>query len=144
VQYATLFAPAERAAFAQSWHAAAGTARRVELRERQRLIGRLAAAGGKLALAGGAPEVPYGLGLHAGLRLLERAGLGRADVLRSATTEAAAALGLANELGSVAPGLQADLLIVAGDPLADLDDLLALETVIVAGRVRWVAPPAPE
>jgi hypothetical protein len=125
--------------------AAAGVdeTRRLELRERQRLLGRVAAGGGTLVPASGAPALPYGLGLHAALRLLENAGLDRAEVIRSATTRAAAALGLAGELGRVAPGQRADLLIVDGDPLADLDDLLAIETVIVGGRATPVSRLAP-
>ncbi|MFF2750377.1 amidohydrolase family protein [Kitasatospora sp. NPDC058048] len=43
-----------------------------------------------------------------------------ADVLRSATTTAARLLGLAGEIGTLAPGAHADLLVLDGDPLADL------------------------
>jgi imidazolonepropionase-like amidohydrolase len=110
--------------------------RRVALRDGQRMLGRFVAGGGRLALSGGSPQTPYGLGLHAELRLLAGAGLGRAQVLQIATAGNAAALGLRDELGRVAPGQQADLLIVAGDPLADLDDLLRIETIIVGGRVH--------
>ena len=45
------------------------------------------------------------------------------DVLRSATLVNAELLGRAGELGVIAPGAAADLLLVDGDPLADLDVL---------------------
>jgi imidazolonepropionase-like amidohydrolase len=44
-----------------------------------------------------------------------------ADVIRSATTVNAALLGRPAELGVIAPGAYADLLLVDGDPLRDID-----------------------
>jgi imidazolonepropionase-like amidohydrolase len=43
-----------------------------------------------------------------------------ADVLRSATLVNARILGREGELGEIAPGARADLVVVEGDPLADL------------------------
>ncbi|WP_395293228.1 amidohydrolase family protein [Kitasatospora hibisci] len=43
-----------------------------------------------------------------------------ADVIRSATVTAARLLGMAGEIGTLTPGAHADLLVVDGDPLADL------------------------
>jgi imidazolonepropionase-like amidohydrolase len=63
------------------------------------------------------------------LRLLADAGLGPAGALAAATSVAAAHLGLA-DAGRVAAGARADLLVVEGDPVADLGAL---------GRVRLVA-----
>jgi len=42
------------------------------------------------------------------------------DVIRSATTVNAALLNRTGELGVVAPGALADLIVVDGDPLADI------------------------
>ena len=42
------------------------------------------------------------------------------DVLRSATTVNAELLGRSGELGVIAPGAVADLLLVDGDPLRDI------------------------
>ncbi|MQS15364.1 amidohydrolase family protein [Streptomyces kaniharaensis] len=62
-----------------------------------------------------------------------------ADVLRSATTTAARLLGLEGRIGTLAPGAHADLLVVDGDPLADLSVLTHpdrhLKHVIKAGAV---------
>ena len=43
-----------------------------------------------------------------------------ADLIRSATTTAARLLQREGELGEVAPGALADLLVINGDPLADI------------------------
>jgi imidazolonepropionase-like amidohydrolase len=61
------------------------------------------------------------------------------EVLRSATTTAADLLGLPGEIGVVAPGAHADLLLIDGDPLAGIGVLAEphknLRTVVQAGRV---------
>jgi imidazolonepropionase-like amidohydrolase len=63
-----------------------------------------------------------------------------ADVLRSATTVAARLLGLEGQVGVVAPGASADLLVVAGNPLEDLglltDPARNLRLVMAAGRAH--------
>jgi WD40 repeat protein len=141
-QYLALNSAGERQANARAWRATAerdGAWRRSWLRDRQRLLGRIAAGGGRLGAASAAPATPYGLGLHAELRLLAGAGLNRAQVLRLATVEAARALGLQNDIGSVATGRVADLLIIDGDPLTDLRQLLRIDTIIADGRVRPMA-----
>ncbi len=50
-------------------------------------------------------------------------------LLQSVTSQAAASLGLAREIGTLAPGMQADLVALAGDPRA---------TVAAYGQVRFV------
>jgi imidazolonepropionase-like amidohydrolase len=49
-----------------------------------------------------------------------KAGMTPEQALRTATGNAAALLGMADDLGGVAPGRWADLVAVEGDPLADL------------------------
>jgi hypothetical protein len=113
----------------------AGPAARAALRRQRLLLGRVAAGGGWLVAASESPESPYGLGLHASLRLLQAAGVERQAALAAVTSAAAELLGLGSEVGSLVPGRQADLLVVDGDPLADLRHLLRIERVIVGGRV---------
>jgi imidazolonepropionase-like amidohydrolase len=60
-----------------------------------------------------------------------------AFVLRTATSGAAEALGLAKETGVIRPGLAADILVVDGDPLEDLAALC--RPVGVSARGDWVA-----
>jgi len=57
------------------------------------------------------------------------------DAIVSATSAAADALGLGDRLGTVAPGYEADLLAVAGDPLADIGAMRRVRLVMRDGRV---------
>ncbi|MFL5575077.1 MAG: amidohydrolase family protein [Gemmatimonadaceae bacterium] len=57
------------------------------------------------------------------------------DAIVSATSGTAAALGLSGRTGSVASGLDADLIAVAGDPLRDVDALRHVVFVMRGGRV---------
>jgi imidazolonepropionase-like amidohydrolase len=61
----------------------------------------------------------HGIALHHELELLVRAGLSPAAALAAATSVPAQAFGLADR-GRVASGLRADLLLVDGDPCADI------------------------
>jgi imidazolonepropionase-like amidohydrolase len=69
------------------------------------------------------------------LRLLVEAGLDPGLALAAATSVAAAHLGL-ERTGRIAPGARADLLLVDGDPLADL---AALERVRLVARDGHIA-----
>ncbi|WAL68090.1 amidohydrolase family protein [Amycolatopsis cynarae] len=60
------------------------------------------------------------------------------EVIRSATSVAAELVGMTGEAGTLAPGAHADLLVVDGDPLADIGVLAEpkhLRHVIQAGRI---------
>ena len=67
---------------------------------------------------------------------LKDAGLTPAEALRTATANAAIALGAENEIGRIKPGLLADIVIVDGDPLTDVSDLLNVSGVLTNGRYR--------
>ena len=69
-----------------------------------------------------------------GLEYLVTLGFQPAQVLAMATTEAAAALGLGATTGRLAPGYDADLIVVHGDPQADIGALRDLRRVIARGR----------
>jgi imidazolonepropionase-like amidohydrolase len=56
------------------------------------------------------------------------------DALRGGTSWAAQVLGIQNETGSLVPGLAADVLVVAGDPLRDPTALRNVQAVYQAGR----------
>ncbi|NUQ96947.1 MAG: amidohydrolase family protein [Streptomyces sp.] len=61
-------------------------------------------------------------------------GMPNDQVIDMATAEAAAALGLGSTTGKIAPGYRADLLLVDGDPLADLGALKSVRAVWASGR----------
>jgi imidazolonepropionase-like amidohydrolase len=66
-----------------------------------------------------------------------------AAAIVSATSLSAEALGLGTQIGAVAPGMQADLIAVDGDPLQDITALRRVVFVMKGGRVyRNVAPAA--
>jgi imidazolonepropionase-like amidohydrolase len=54
------------------------------------------------------------------LEYLTTLGIPAMDVLRAATSVAARAIGRGERFGAVKPGMEADLLVVDGDPLADM------------------------
>lgn len=76
------------------------------------------------------------------LGLYVAAGWTQSEALALATTRAGAALG-DSDLGRLAPGSAADLLVVDGDPLADLEALRAVLCVVAGGRVHHPHPVAP-
>lgn len=76
--------------------------------------------------------VPHGRSLHHELALMVRAGIPAVEVLRAATVLPARAFGL-DDRGAVAPGLRADLLLVDGDPTADISATTRIRGVWCAG-----------
>ena len=100
-------------------------------------LARLENAGVPIALgtdAGNIGTLP-GPSIFREARMMAKAGLTPAQVLRAATVGGAAVLGMSGELGDVAPGRLADLVVFAGDPLASVDNLSSARFVIRAGRV---------
>ncbi len=57
------------------------------------------------------------------------------EIIASATSVAADVLGMAGKLGVIAPGAHADLIVVDGDPLADMTDIRRVRQVVLAGSV---------
>ncbi|MFF7474576.1 amidohydrolase family protein [Streptomyces sp. NPDC008092] len=57
-------------------------------------------------------------------------------IIDMATVHAANALGLGRSTGCIASGFRADLLVVGGDPLTDLNGLQEIRAVIAAGQVH--------
>jgi imidazolonepropionase-like amidohydrolase len=70
-----------------------------------------------------------------GLELLRRAGLSPMDVVVAATSGAAKAMGVADEVGTLRPGLAADLVYLDGDPLADIRAYARVLGVVLGGRL---------
>jgi imidazolonepropionase-like amidohydrolase len=66
---------------------------------------------------------------------LHDAGMPPLDILRAVTTNSAEMLGLQDRIGSVEPGRHADLVAVAGDPLADITELERVRFVMKDGQV---------
>jgi imidazolonepropionase-like amidohydrolase len=63
------------------------------------------------------------------------AGQAPMDAIAGSTSLAAEALGLKDRVGALAPGMEADLVAVAGDPLSDITALQRVVFVMKGGRV---------
>jgi len=82
--------------------------------------------------AGGVSMPPPGFSLLRELELLAVA-MGHTAALRAVTSQAARYLRKQADVGSIAPGRFADLLVVNGDPLSDVRDLRKLTSVYRGG-----------
>ena len=78
--------------------------------------------------------------------LVKRAGLTPARAIQSGTMINAEAMGWQDQIGSVDTGKYADLIAVAGDPLADITELKRVAFVMKGGKVirNELAPGAPK
>lgn len=85
-------------------------------------------------VAGTDGAVP-GYSLLRELELSVEAGFTPLEAIQSATTVAARAMGMDRIVGSVEPGKLADLLVLDGDPLADISNIRRAHWVIRRGRV---------
>ena len=83
-------------------------------------------------------NVEHGSSLHRELELLVRAGLSPVAAIAAATSLPAKHFGLSDR-GAVRPGLRADLVLIAGDPLADITDSRRVERVWCAGIQASIA-----
>jgi imidazolonepropionase-like amidohydrolase len=66
---------------------------------------------------------------------VDGAGFTPLEALRAATSDAAAAMGLEDETGTIEVGKRADLIVLDRDPLADISNIRSVTTVIAAGRI---------
>jgi hypothetical protein len=80
----------------------------------------------------GAVPVPPGYGYHIELSLLAQA-MPNADVLAAATSRAAAWL-RRDDLGSIAPGKRADIVLIDGDPLRNIRDARNVTATYINGQ----------
>jgi uncharacterized Ntn-hydrolase superfamily protein/imidazolonepropionase-like amidohydrolase len=115
-------------------------------RERGRLVGpnlyRYHQMGGIVALG---TDVPYqpGSAMPIGeMDLFIEAGFTPAEVLVAATRNSARALGMEGELGTLEAGKLADIIVVDGDPLANIHAMANVSVVVRNGEIIPMAQPA--
>lgn len=124
-----------------------------KLAERQRMVADRSRYAGLVAAA--QAGVPIAFGTDAGspavahdvvvpeMRFMVELGVKRDnyDALRSATVVAAQVHGLAQRLGTLEAGKQADLIVVEGDPLTELEALERVRMTFIDGRDMLAGPP---
>jgi imidazolonepropionase-like amidohydrolase len=111
--------------------------RAARLRDIEAFTRRLSEAGGCVLAGTDAPAflVAPGFDMHRELELLVQAGLRPDRALEAATAAPARALRQEREIGTLAPGMRADLVVVQGDPLADISATRRLVLVIQNGHI---------
>jgi imidazolonepropionase-like amidohydrolase len=79
---------------------------------------------------------------HMEMELMAKAGLSPMQIVVAATSGAARCLGVGDRLGRIAPGRWADFVALSKDPLADIANARAIDSVWIAGnRIRRTTRP---
>jgi imidazolonepropionase-like amidohydrolase len=91
---------------------------------------------------GGSPGVIPGASIHRELALLVSLGVTPAEALRAATSAPADFMDPARSFGRIAPGQRADLLLVRGDPLTQIEATAEIDMVFKDG-IALDRQPAP-
>lgn len=93
-------------------------------------------AGVKLAFStdtGGVAIWP-GQGFHE-MQYMKEIGMKNGEILRSATWEAAKAVGISDSVGRIAVGYRANMIVVEKNPIEDLNQMKEIQMVIKAGKI---------
>ena len=101
------------------------------------MIGRMRQAGVPIGAGTDTPialAIP-GYSLHNELEILVAAGLTPREALGAATVQPAKFFSLEDEMGSIAPGMRADLLLLNANPLVDIRNTREIDRVIARGRL---------
>lgn len=123
----------------QHFHSAAenNAKARMDSRIGAAVMVRLAQLGGRIGAGSDTPAGAYNLpggGLHLELELMTRAGLSPLQALSAATGSAADIL-QRKDIGLIAVGRRADLLVVDGDPSQDIRATRRLRQIVLDGRI---------
>lgn len=112
-------------------------ARAIELR--RKLILSLHRAGAGLLLGSDAPQVfnVPGFSIHRELKMLVEAGLSPYEALQTGTVYPASFLDQESRFGTVQSGLDADLVLLDGNPLQDIDNSRRVHGVMLRGK--WMS-----
>jgi imidazolonepropionase-like amidohydrolase len=114
-----------------------GIPRKLDMFKRARATPNLRLIAGTDATAGA-----HGQNAREVIYRVQVSGQPAADAIASITSLAAAALGMQDRIGSIAPGLEADLVAVEGNPLADITALRRVAFVMKGGIVQKGVSPA--
>lgn len=112
------------------------TVTRTNLQHQVEQVVAMVRGGGLITAGTDAPIDHLGISLHMNLRAMVLFGLTPTEALVTATSNSGAYLG--EKLGRIAPGYFADLAIVDGNPLENIEDAANVTSVMMAGRHHTV------
>jgi imidazolonepropionase-like amidohydrolase len=101
------------------------------------IIGALHRAG--IPIIAGTDQAVPGHSLHREIELYVEAGFTPMEAIQAATIVPARVMGLDKELGTIEKGKRADLILLTGDPLADIHNTRKVEYVISNGAMYHTA-----
>ncbi|WP_221390951.1 amidohydrolase family protein [Dyadobacter sp. NIV53] len=101
----------------------------------QRTVKTMVEGGGHVTPGTDSPIIAPGFSYHAELQSWVDGGISNFETLRAATLWSAESLGVSKDLGTLEKGKLADLVILDGDPMVNIKDLLNVETVIRNGEI---------
>ena len=104
------------------------------------MIARMHAAGVPIGAGTDTPialAIP-GYSLHSELEVLVAAGLTPLEALGAATVQPAKFFSLEEEMGAIAPGMRADLVLLDANPLTDIHNTRTISRVVARGRLMPV------
>jgi Tol biopolymer transport system component/imidazolonepropionase-like amidohydrolase len=104
----------------------------------ERMVAAVVKGGGRVIAGTDSPINPYGLSLLLELEHYVRGGLSPAEAIRAATAVPAEAMGYGAQLGTIEAGKLADLVVVEGNPLANISDIRRTRLTIKDGVVYEV------
>ncbi len=112
---------------------------RIEFNNKKRIVKKLYDKGGKIILGTDTnnPFILPGFSIHDELYNLVDAGFTPYEAIRTGTYNAAEFLDALDESGTVEIGKNADLILLAANPLEDITNMKAIEGVMVRGK--WIS-----
>ena len=99
------------------------------------VVGQMKRAGVPILAGTDGPYLQGGDALHGELKLLVEAGLTPLQALQAASRDAARAMGVLKDVGTVEVGKTADLVLLDADPLTDISNTRKINTVVLDGQL---------
>lgn len=100
----------------------------------QKFVVKLVAAGGKVVVGTGSPDMIPGITVHREMQLMVDAGLSPMQAIQAATRNVAELARKLGDLGTLEKGKYADLLILDGNPLQDIANTRKIANIIKNGK----------
>jgi hypothetical protein len=107
------------------------------------VVAAMSRAGVKIMAGTDGPLPDAGPALHEELALLVKAGLTPLAALQAATRNPAEFMGKRDHYGSIEAGKAADLVLLRGNPLADIDNTRSVDVTVLGGRLVHTSTPSP-